>query len=155
MIESILETLSKTHDTIFISGTVQLYETLGYPVIEDLFPGEGPFAALGNFFNKAPHFLLCACDMPFISKEAIEQLWHTFEKTRSPLIYFEQQSKLAPLPGIYSNELESTFQQLMGRGRRDLKALIKETENAVMISEKMWKSLTPNLLKNINTVEEL
>lgn len=63
--------------TVSLVGDPGLYGNLGFPVVADLFPGEGPLAgieaALGE--TKSEWNLVVACDMPALDAGILEQLF--------------------------------------------------------------------------------
>ena len=70
--------LASVTDEIVIScsGNGAALESLGYPVIQDLFPGQGPLAGLHAAIHhtQRPLVLLLACDLPCLHADLLRGL---------------------------------------------------------------------------------
>ncbi len=69
--------LSSLTDEIIISASdPSQYQSLGFPVIADVFPGQGPLAGLHAAMShtRRPLLLLLACDLPRVSSGLLSHI---------------------------------------------------------------------------------
>src|SRR5690349_1942483 len=66
LVEHIASEVSTVTHTVALIGDRALYIILGYPVIEDVFPGRGPLSGIHAALRAsgAEWSLVVACDMP-------------------------------------------------------------------------------------------
>jgi molybdopterin-guanine dinucleotide biosynthesis protein A len=71
LINYAISVLSEMCSAIFISSSSRAYESFGYEVIADEFPGIGPMGGIYSALkqSKTEKNLVLSCDLPFVSKE--------------------------------------------------------------------------------------
>ncbi|MBI4125334.1 MAG: molybdenum cofactor guanylyltransferase [Deltaproteobacteria bacterium] len=116
----------------------------------DLYPRQGPLQALfsiGHCYDPEK-ILLTACDMPFLKPESLALLWE--ESLGFDVTVPRTETRLYPLPGVYSRRAMEEAGRLFQKGRRDLKSLLKAP---LTVREKKWED--GRSLTNINTQKDL
>jgi molybdenum cofactor guanylyltransferase len=121
--------VAESAGNVTLIGSPQLYSGVGYPVISDLFPGEGP---LGGILTALRHSnaewnLIVACDMPEIDAgllirlldaarqfEADALLPVTSEGPPQPLCAVYRRTSLAPLETAFSTGIRKVTTALAG-----------------------------------------
>ncbi|MBI4223795.1 MAG: molybdenum cofactor guanylyltransferase [Deltaproteobacteria bacterium] len=116
----------------------------------DLYPWQGPLQALfsiGHCYHPEK-ILLTACDMPLLRPELLTLLW---EKSLGlDVTVLRTETRLYPLPGVYSRRAMEEAGRLFQKGRRDLKSLM---QTALTLREIKWED--GRSLTNINTQQDL
>ena len=77
VIEWVLErVVTLSDDVTLITNTPDKYGHLGYPMIEDVYPGKGALGGIYTGIQAAlyPYCLMVACDMPFLNTELLRYL---------------------------------------------------------------------------------
>lgn len=107
----------------------------------------------GMIASSRPWRLVCGCDMPFIRKDVIEQLWIAKNSGGSAAMW---NNRLQPLPGIYPREAEGIIEAMLAEDRYHLANLLDRLEPAIL-SQAEVAFCDPQGLSffNINSPEEL
>jgi len=146
--------VSRAAGSAVFVGNPQSYEQLGFPVIPDVYPGEGP---LGGILTALSHTaaewnLIAACDMPGISREFLRSLLIAAKAFEADaLIPVNPVSGLAePLCAVYRREARGPIEAAFGRGvRKVIDALHSDRLRLVGIKPSVVASF-----QNVNTPEE-
>jgi molybdopterin-guanine dinucleotide biosynthesis protein A len=159
MIVTLIDTLRSCGFSISISGPPSTLSSLGYPVIPDHLPHEGPLCALQRVLEQLPdaHVLLAAVDMPALHPDVVKLLWS--RRAHAQIVGLEDSDgRPHPLPAVYSRRILPTVSTLVAAGERRLGAVLRHPE---LQTEKLqaphWQVLDPRgqTLRNINTPEAL
>lgn len=125
------------------------FNHLGYPVILDDRPGEGPMAAICSAL-KAARFeknFVIACDIPDINLEFIGKLVESAASSEI-VVPVSPDNKYEPLFAVYSKSIVPLIQDLLDKGERSLIPLFK-------ICRTQFVSFGPNAwFINLNTPKE-
>lgn len=125
------------------------YEGLGFPVLSDLWPGEGP---LGGILTALAHGeadwnLIVAVDMPFLDTVFLESLlaaaWHGAET----VIPAHPNGDLEPLCGVYHAGALPALRRFFERGGRRVKDALREIPLQTVPAQE-------RVLANVNTPEQ-
>lgn len=86
--EFVARTVASVTGPVVLVGEPDRYHDLGYPVISDRYPGEGP---LGGILAALDHTqsdwnLMVACDMPGISGEFLSRILEAAEKSTDDVL---------------------------------------------------------------------
>ena len=113
---------------IIPSGTIRL--------VEDRAEGRGPLEgiAAGLSFSKFEWSFICACDMPFLSRDVLMKLWNCGDQTAAIILpriggFFE------PLHAFYSRRALRTVLDMIDRGERKITALFDEVPVSIVEEE--------------------
>ncbi len=73
---------------ITLLAPAERYGNLGFPVMEDLWPDQGPLAAVGTglLSTSADWSIFLACDLPLVSRQFIQLLAERVRATRSDAV---------------------------------------------------------------------
>jgi len=132
-------------------GAARRHGALGYPVIEDLYPGQGPLGGILTALETtaADWNLVVACDMPRLSVPFLTQLLEAAARLDADaLVPADPEGRLEPLCAVYHRRalggLTAAFQQ----GTRKIAAALERVRmTALPVTEVTH-------FQNINTVEE-
>jgi molybdenum cofactor guanylyltransferase len=137
--------------SVVLVGDPILYGELGYPVVPDLYPGEGP---LGGILTALHHTsadwnLVVACDMPGISAEFLAALLDAAERVGcDALVPTGPSGRPEPLCAVYHRRAYAPFQQVFGAGERRVTAAFASVRAEIL----PVKELAP--FQNVNTPED-
>lgn len=120
--------------------------------LPDEMPGEGPAAALNTVLRYANcPVLLVACDMPGLTTESVEWLWHQAEGTAATEgVAGVSGEQWEPLFAVYFPACLPRLERLLSEGKRSLQALLRSGDFAAVTPP---ENLLP-ALRNVNTPEE-
>jgi molybdopterin-guanine dinucleotide biosynthesis protein A len=136
-----------------IIGDPEKYSGLGYPVIADRRPGNGPLAGMEAALSDTNFEwnLIVACDMGSLSTDFLEDLCSRallLPAEADCLIPAGPDGRLQPLSAIYRRRCLAAFSGALDRGIR------KVTEVAGSLRVINWQAPDPHVFQNINTPEE-
>lgn len=68
-------------ETIIISNEPSLYEYLGVPIYQDIYPGLGPMSGIhsGLTYAQGDAIFALACDMPFVNMAMVDYMFEKLE----------------------------------------------------------------------------
>lgn len=124
---------------------------LGYPIIPDIYPGEGP---LGGILTALEHSrddwnLIIACDMPAVSVEFLGELLAAAERCEADaLVPASPAGHMEPLCAAYHRNCRQGLHSAFRRGIRKITAAFPE------IRVVTWPVSETPYFQNINTPEE-
>ena len=131
-------------------GPPDQYRALGYPVIPDAFPGEGPLGGILTALRdaSAEWVLIVACDMPQLSAGFLSQLLSAAESRQATVIPQGPSGRLEPLCGVWRASDLAAIEDAFARGIRKVAAALESLALAVYpVSE-----VAP--FQNVNTPED-
>jgi molybdopterin-guanine dinucleotide biosynthesis protein A len=127
------------------------YGGLGYPVVPDLYPGEGP---LGGILTALRHStadwnLIAACDMPRLDAELLRGLLRTaLDSEADALLPLGAEGRPEPLCAFYRRRCLKPFEDAFAAGVRKVTAALETVRTVrVPVAE-------VSLFQNVNTPEE-
>ena len=142
--------------TAVLVGDPQTYEKLGFPVIPDLHPGEGP---LGGILTALKHTqarwnLIVACDMPGLSGEFLMKLLEA-AKTADADAFVPQNPDSGlpePLCAVYRREARAGMEAAFRRGVRKVMAALEDGSAGLRLVRFPTSEVAS--FRNVNTPEE-
>lgn len=150
MIQYVIEQMQAVFDTVIIVSNNTDYEKFGLKVIPDLIKDIGPaggiYTAL-HHSNAQLNFIV-SCDMPLITKEAIEFIFKTRKK--SQIVLLKNQENLEPLFGLYTKDCETVWLQLIHQKTIKLQEMVLQFNLQTIVVEDNT-IFSQSLFKNINT----
>ena len=124
-IDSLVEKLGACAEEVIISASKSgLYEDLGLPVVYDETQDFGPPEGILQILRYASedYVFICACDMPFISRELVEFLASYISSDYECYIIVDGEH-LHPLCGIYKRSVIPDIEKLIGEGEHRIRKL--------------------------------
>lgn len=149
--EHILSALSALPLTYLSVDQEQEYQHLGLPMVTDLHPGIGPMGGIYSGLKQtgADALLVTACDMPFLTREAVEQLLDIYRREGKVTIA-KTEERIHPLFGIYPAEVLPRLEALIQAGNYRMMALLDQVDCRYVTLDNGER-----VLSNINTPQEL
>lgn len=153
MIQYVIEQMQPIFDKLVIVSNNPEYEKFGLEVIPDLIKDIGPAGGIYTALNHSDSQLnfMVSCDMPFVTKEAIEFM--ITNSNESQIVLLENQGKLEPLFGVYSKECEEKWLQLIQQGKFKLQDMVLHFKVKTIPVENN-EIFAASFFKNINTKED-
>jgi len=129
------------------------YSFLKCKTIYDLLPQKGPlggiYTAMSFFRNTS--FLVLSCDMPALTRDALEELLNQHEPSRQLTFYSTPDKAKQPFPGIYEASLFDIIEYKINYGDLSMHGLLE----AVPQRKKVQWQGNPAVFHNINYKEDL
>ncbi len=105
---------------VVMVGDPERYQELGYPLIPDDFPGEGP---LGGILTALRHTsaewnLVVACDMPGLSVEFLEELLAAAEANQASTMPAGPSGRPEPLCAVWRSDSREHLERAFADGMR-------------------------------------
>jgi molybdopterin-guanine dinucleotide biosynthesis protein A len=148
---SVAHSVKLAAESAVLVGDPARYEGLGFPVISDLYPGEGP---LGGILTALHHTssewnLVIACDMPEVSPEFLRQLLDAASNAGADaLIPTDPSGKPEPLCAVYHRRSLSAMEAAFARGIRKVTAALEGLRTATLPVAEVSR------FQNVNTPED-
>jgi len=143
--------VARAAGTATLVGDPDLYQSLGFPVIADMYPGEGPLGAiLTALHHTAAHWnLMIACDMPAVTGEFLSELLDAAERADADaLVPAGPSGRPEPLCSVYHQRALPDLEAEFAAGIRKISQALK----AVRIVR--LPVLEVSCFQNVNTPEE-
>jgi molybdopterin-guanine dinucleotide biosynthesis protein A len=150
MIQYVIEQMQAVFDRVIIVSNNPEYEKFGLKVIPDLIKDIGP---AGGIYTALKHSdaqlnFIVSCDMPLITKEAIEFIFKT--RKESQIVLLKNQENLEPLFGLYAKDCETVWLQLIHQKTIKLQEMVLRF-NLQTIAVEDNIIFNQSFFKNINT----
>jgi len=165
--ESLIEKIANLMKSLFtevilITNSIEEYSFLDIPSFADIYKDKGPLAGIhsGLKHSKTEVNIVISCDMPFISKEAIEYLVK-FKSGKEVLIYSEDKL-LQQMLTRYSKSVIPKAEKLLNghpleimknRNQYSLYNLLDNVSVETIVVEKL-NFYHEKLFYNVNRLEE-
>jgi molybdopterin-guanine dinucleotide biosynthesis protein A len=132
------------------------YAALGVPVVADAIPGKGAPGGLHAALAAARTgwIFAAACDMPFLSAEAIRFLWSL--RGGAPAVAVHWGGRVEGLFAFWSRSCLPAAERLLRKGDPSLWRLATEV-GAAVVPEATWRTFDPDgrTFANANAPEDL
>jgi len=131
------------------------YAALGAALVPDAIAGKGApgglHAALAA--SPTPWVFAAACDMPFLSRRAIDLL--ACRRGGAVAVVPHWQGRYQPLCALWSRACLPAFEAALRGGDPSLQEMVRLT-GAAVVEEEAWRSIDPEGLafENVNTPED-
>jgi molybdopterin-guanine dinucleotide biosynthesis protein A len=149
--EFVARTVASVTSQVVLVGEPNRYHVLGYTVISDRFPGEGP---LGGILTALDHTqsdwnLIVACDLPGISGKFLSRILEAAEKsTNDVLLPTGPGGRPEPLCAAYHRRALSALESAFAAGERKITRALQSVRTARLAIPE----LAP--FQNVNTPED-
>jgi len=153
MIQYVIEQMQPIFDRLVIVSNNPEYEKFGLEVISDLIKDIGPAGGIYTALHhsEAKMNFMVSCDMPFITKEAIEFLGKNADENQ--IVLLENHGKLEPLFGLYAKDCEAVWLQLIRQKKVKLQEMVSYFKLKTISVENI-EIFAASFFKNINTKED-
>jgi len=138
-------------DNITLVGEISRYTNLGYPVVEDIFPGRGPLSGIHAALTqtRSEWNLILACDMPQVTTVFLAQLMARAEAGQaSAVIPVDPDAVPQPLCAVYHRRCMAEAAHALEHG------IHKVTEAFAALDIDFWPVPHSHYFRNLNTPEE-
>lgn len=154
MIGRVLRSVSSVCENVLISVgdeplPLELPEGVCY--VYDEIPNAGPLAGIcaGFHASSSPWILAVACDMPFITEDALRHLLRARSPSLQAVVAVEDEGREHPLCACYHRDILPVVETQLARGHRAMRDLLRQLGRVQTV-------LLPNdALRNINAPGEL
>lgn len=149
MIEAVATALAAVCERLVILGAEDAMPAL--PHVADLRPSCGPLGGIEALLasNIDTQYLVCPCDLPFVTSELFDKLLHSSEATAT-VLRLEGSEQIEPLPARLSVEALGQTKRLLDEGRRAVHQLMQTIDVEEVTAPSAWSKL----LTNVNTPQE-
>jgi molybdenum cofactor guanylyltransferase len=144
-------TVAQSAGTATLVGPPELYSSMGFPTISDLFPGEGP---LGGILTALRHSnaewnLIVACDMPQIGAALLVRLLDAARQSDSDaLLPVTAEGRPQPLCAVYRRTCLAPFEMAFSEGTRKVTTALAAVRCLHLPMEEVSQ------FQNVNTPED-
>ena len=151
LIRSVARTVEAAAGSARIVGNPERYGDIGYEVIADRYPGEGPLGGILTALGTAAAAdwnLMVACDMPALTVEVLSGLFAAAEESDADiLVPLGAGGRLEALCAVYHRRSREALSAAFDRGVRKVTAAFE----GLLVS-----TVTADLtaFENVNTPEE-
>ena len=127
LVETVARAVEQAAGGVALVGGFGRYESLGYAMVADLYPGDGP---LGGILTALAHSaadwnLIVACDMPGVSADFLAGLLDRAEREDAgALLPAGPSGRLEPLCAVYHGSSRKPLQDAFARGIRKVTAAL-------------------------------
>ena len=155
LIQHVISRLTPQTDEILISANreIEVYETFGYPVLQDATNSFlGPLAGflLGLTHAKQDYVLTVPCDSPFLPLNLAQRLYDGMTETKSDIAIAKSDGVTHPVFCLMKKSLLPSLQTFMSGGERKVGAWQRsQTYCEVEFSD------CGNAFVNLNSIDEL
>lgn len=161
------ELVEKTCGSARVVAAANRYPQLGYPVIADRWPGEGPLGGIvtallasaeanrGGGAESCDWNLIVSCDMPFLTGPWLAYLIQRAEQSSAEVVVPRSASGLEPLCACWRTQAAETLLRAFESGVRKVSEGI-ERAGVEVLDEAAWKRFDSagRLFANINTAAD-
>jgi molybdopterin-guanine dinucleotide biosynthesis protein A len=144
-------------EVLLVANAPEPYARFGLRTVADAVPGKGaPGGVHAALVGARTEWILAvACDMPFVSPEAVQVLL----EARGPqldAVCFTAEGRVEPLLALYRTELAKPWGEALQEEDPSLRQLLSRCR-ARLLPEEALRAVDPQLrcLVNVNTPEEL
>jgi molybdenum cofactor guanylyltransferase len=151
LVQAVAGIVAQTAGSATLVGDRDLYESLGFPTISDLYPGEGPLGGILTALHhtQADWNLVTACDMPAITRQFLDLLLETAERLDADaLVPAGPSGRLEPLCAVYHLRARQALEGRFDGGVRKVSQAL-EAVRAIR-----FPVLEVSCFQNVNTPEE-
>ena len=155
MISRLASEVGRLSDQILISANeIPLYESLGLPVVPDIYKGQGPLAGLhaAMLHSERPLLLALACDLPSV-KESFLRLLVRIAEGYDAVIPVTSDGRPHPLCAVYRRSCLPTLECNLKIGMNKITKVL-ERLNVNWLPESPTTFLAGEVC-NLNTPEDL
>ena len=151
LVESVVRAVELAAGSATLVGHPRRYRDLGFPVLPDAYPGEGPLGGILTALRHAsPDWnLVVACDMPGLTADFLRALLEAAERTDArALAPAGPSGRPEPLCAVYHRGALPALEAAFSGGARKASAALEAVGAAVLPIQEIA------YFQNVNTPEE-
>jgi len=150
LVEVVAAAVEKAVGRPELVGSRRRYGHLGYGILPDRYPGEGPLGGILSVLRNSPAdwTLIVACDMPGLTPEFLRKLVAAAEASDGDALVPVGPSGLEPLCAVYHRRALQGLSAAFERGVRKIATALREVRLVIL----PVPELAP--FQNVNTPEE-
>ena len=143
------------HDIIIISNNHKIIEGIEAPIMPDIIPVRSPSVGIASALTYAdtPYVFILACDMPFISVEALRYMVN--EVNGEDIIIPRTKGGLEPLHAIYNRSCMAPLFRLIEQNRLKIMDVLPYVRVRELGQEPCFIKDGASVFTNINTMNDL
>ena len=133
---------------VAVIGSLERHAQFGWPVVEDLRPGEGPLAGIEAALASpyaADWNLVVACDMPHLDPTLLERLLAEARLHRPDCVIAQSARGPEPLCAVYARSFLNVARRQLDAGRRKLLDALEGLQVVHLLTN------NPAAVTNVNT----
>jgi molybdopterin-guanine dinucleotide biosynthesis protein A len=148
--QSVARAVALAAGSATLAGNPARYAHLGYRVISDLYPGQGPLGGILTALHdtQSDWNLITACDLPNLSASFLSDILETARNSTADALLPEGPAGLEPLCAVYHRRSLAGLEAAFTRGVRKIKDALPDISLMALPAA----DLMP--LRNANTPEE-
>lgn len=145
LVVQVARTVQETTGSATLVGPRERYAHLGWPIVEDRQPQQGPLAGLiaALATSHAKRCLIVACDMPWLSADGLRQLLNY--SPMADVVVARGENGREPLCAVYHRRCLPTFEIALRQNERTVRRVLER----LPVVE--WPVPDPRLVTNANT----
>jgi molybdopterin-guanine dinucleotide biosynthesis protein A len=144
----VADTAAAAVGKVTLVGDPERYGFLGYPVLADRYPGEGPLGGIltALALSAEEWNLVLACDMPAVSREFLIRLLEAAEASDADALTPAGPSgRPEPLCAVYHRRALTRFEHVFARGERKISLALAALHTVILPVEETGR------FENVNT----
>jgi molybdopterin-guanine dinucleotide biosynthesis protein A len=142
-------------DVIIISRFHDTIETINAPVLKDVVPFGNSMTGIASalLYSETPYTFVVACDMPFLSTEAIKYM--VKEAAGEDIIIPKTKLGFEPLHAIYNRSCIAHFLRLIGQDKLKVTGILPFVNVKELREEPCFFRNNNPVFTNINVMNDL
>jgi molybdopterin-guanine dinucleotide biosynthesis protein A len=149
LIEHVISVMRAVFDeVVIVTNQPEQYKEFGCKVLKDIIPDLGPVGGIATAFkytDKSAIFVT-ACDMPFISADAINNILSQAESYSA--VVARSQNGMEPLFALYKKDTLKHFEEGFKKDDRSVLSILKQ------IKQISFVDIGCKVVTNINTIND-
>jgi molybdopterin-guanine dinucleotide biosynthesis protein A len=158
LLEDTLSVMTGLFPEILLSGDAPRLAAYGCRVLADETPDRGPLGGLCTVLKAAAfdYVFLAACDLPFFSAAAVQELWRRGREAAGALAFMPTAAgRVHPLHAFYHRDLLPVLEENLRRGQLKLTRIFEaEPLTGVLCLAPFTGELAAAIATNVNTPQE-
>lgn len=126
------------------------YKKFNLEIVPDIVSNAGPIGGIyTSLKNSGKDIFVIACDMPFITKEAVTYLIKNHTEASTTVAGYNK--KIQPLFGIYTQQILPLLEEKINKKQFKMRELIQDTQGEII---EMNPVVSSKVFVNINNPED-
>ena len=151
-----LELVEAVAGTVRIAGSAENFARFG-PVVEDLYPGQGPLAGIHAALTASVTDLnlIIAVDMPFLQPAFLNYLLQQARATTAVVVAPRTAGGWQPLCAVYRLEFAAVAERSLRIGRNKIDSLFAQVPTRAIEPEELEQNgFEEDMFRNLNTQQD-
>jgi molybdopterin-guanine dinucleotide biosynthesis protein A len=151
----VLDALQPVCDEVFIVANDDAYQQFGVPVYKDEIKAKGPIAGIytGLKQSKTDWNLVVACDMPFITTEALKFIAGCANERYQTILPIAE-DRTQPLCALYSRNIIPKLEEDLNNERLKMNEALKSLPCLMITMDSELDFYTSSLFLNMNSPDD-